>query len=415
VPLQDWVSSDSRESLVLLLVAVGAAFLVACANIANLVLARAATRTHEVGLRAALGGSRQSIFRTVLTEHAVLAALGAAGGLGVATALLRLLPFVAPPDLPRLLEVHMSWTALLAAAGLCVVATLAFGLLPALRAARTDPQRALRGDGRSTGPRGRLPQALVAVEVALSVALLITTGLLLTSLMRLESVDRGYAADHVLTAAISLPVQRYGDLGRYADNGARRRFWEALVERLEAEPEVVAAGVTSMLPLRGSNWGSFAVAEGDERPREEWLQVQYRWVSPGFFDAMGLPIHAGRAMGPLDDDRGVAVVSERIAAQLWPGDSPLGRTFGPNSAPDEETRLEVIGVVPDVHSTDLADAQIPIVYVPYWRPGAPLSTVVVRTAVEPSAVVGTLRRVVSAMDPELPLASVQTMQDVTRS
>jgi putative ABC transport system permease protein len=170
-----------------------------------------------------------------------------------------------------------------------------------------------------------------------------------------------------------------------------------------------------MLPLRGSNWGSFAVAEGDGRPREEWLQAQYRWVSPGFFEAMGLPVLTGRAMGALDGDRGVAVASERIAEQLWPGDTPLGRWFGPDNPPDEQTRLEVVGVVPDVHSTDLAAARIPIVYVPLWRPGSPVSAVVVRTAVEPSAVVGTLRRVVSAMDPELPVANVQSMQDVERA
>jgi putative ABC transport system permease protein len=414
IPLREWLTGESRAGLLLLLAAVGAAFLVACLNIANLMLVRATARSREAGLRAALGASRLAIFRGVLIESATLALAGAAMGTALAAGFLRVFAAIAPAGMPRVDEVHVDWTVLVAGLALAVAATLAFGVLPAGRMTRVDPQQALRANTRAVTDSGRRSrQALVSLEVGLSAGLLAVAGLLLASFVRLERVDRGFDPANVLTAEISLPAARYPSPGRYGDAAETRlRFFDALIERLEAAPGGVAAGVTTMLPLRGNNWGAGATPEGVELSGEEQPDLQYRWVSPGYFRAMGLPLRAGRSFVSADRPRLVAVLSERAARLLWPEEQAIGRRF----YTDTPDRLyEVVGVVPDVHTEDPATEPFPLVYLPAWLPGSPIAAVAVRTTASPSAAAGILRDVVASLDRDLAISDVQTMAAIDRA
>ena len=402
VPLHEWVTGESRTSLLVLIAAVAIAFLVGCVNIANLMLTRATARAREAAVRAAIGASRLAIFRTVLIESAVLALAGTAAGAGLAIVFVKAFVAAAPPDLPRLSEIQMDWTALAVGAGLFIVATLAFGVFPATRLAAAEPQDALRAGGRSLSDlSGGLRQALVSIEVALSVALLVAAGLLLTSFLRVNGVDRGFDPDRALTADFNLPALQY------RDPAARLRFYEALIDRLESSSAVEAAGVTSNLPLKGPQWIASAVPEGSTRPIEEALRVQYRWVSPGYFRAMGLPLRAGRSFLPEDRGKRAVVLSEGAARRLWPQGGAVGRRLNRG---DDRPLSEVVGVVPDVHSETLEGDPEPIVYVQMSEPGIPPSSVVVRTRGDSSAAVGVLREAVASLDRQLPLANLQTMR-----
>jgi predicted permease len=402
VPLHEWVTGESRASLLLLMAAVGMAFLVGCVNIANLMLTRATARSREASVRAAVGASRLAIFRTVLIESAVLALAGSTTGAVLAVAFVKAFVAAAPPYLPRVSEIEMDWTALLVGAALFIVATLAFGALPATRMSRAVPQDALRtADRSSSDASGHLRQIMVSIEVALSVALLVAAGLLLASFVRLNGVDRGFDPDRVLAADFNLsPLQ-------YPNQPARLRFYEELLARLESSSGVEAAGVTSMLPLRGLQWGASAIAEGDSRPVEEAVRVQYRWVSANYFRAMGLPLRAGRTFRPEDRGKPAVVLSESAARRLWPEGEAVGRRLSRGDGP----LSEVVGVVPDVHSESLEGDPGPIVYAQMSESfGLPPSSVVVRARGDSLAAVGVLREAVASLDRRLPLANVQTLR-----
>ncbi|HEX6995701.1 MAG TPA: ABC transporter permease [Gammaproteobacteria bacterium] len=413
IPLHEWVTGESRDGLLMLLAGVAAALLVACVNIANLMLARATERTREAGIRGALGASRTAIFRGSLIESGLLAGAGAAAGVVIAFVGVRLFTSLAGAGLPRAASVELDGSVLAAVVALAVGSTFAFGLLPALQMTRVDPQRALKTSGRSfteSSERAGARQALVSIEVALSTALLIVAGLLLTSFVRLGGVERGFNAENVLTAEIGLPF------ARYPDDDARLRFYQSLLERLDAEPRVVAAGVTSALPLSGTNWGSTALPLGANPPAEERPRIEYRFVSPGYLEAMGIPILAGRSLAPREYRDYVAVISERTAMQVWGEPRPLGRRFHMGD-PDEPT-YEVVGIVPDVPSEDLAVEPAPIVYAPLAAtPGIvfPIASVSVRTAGDPAAAAGLLREAVRSLDPGLAIGQLRTMSEIEAS
>ncbi len=408
-PLLDDVTGQSREGLWLLLAAVGAALLVACLNIANLMLVRAATRIREAAVRSALGASRVAIVRGLLIEGAALAFAGAVAGCLIGAAVLRVFTVFPQTGLPRLEEVRMDWLALAVTSALAVGCTLVFGLLPALKLTRADPQDALRESNRSvsaSAPRVRARQALVSVEVGLSVTLLIVAGLLLTSFVRLGEVDRGFEASNVLTAEVGIPFLRYN-----SDDKALV-FWSSLLGKLRAAPGVVAAGITSSLPLRGDNYGSAAIRDGEHPSFAEQPQVQYRFVSDGYFSALGIGLLAGRPLREADTGHKVAVISQRVADLLWPDTSPIGRRFH-RGVPGET--FEVVGLVPDVPTRDLATKPAPIVYAPLTATGGivfRLASVAVRTRGDPATAVTTLRNAVASLDAGLAISKVQTMSDI---
>jgi putative ABC transport system permease protein len=412
-PLRESLTGQSRSGLLLLLGAVGAALLVACLNVANLMLVRARRSAGAAALRTALGSPRAAIFRGAMVESVVLALLGCAVGIAVAAALLRGFAAVAPAGLPRADEVGFDSTAVLVGLALSLAVTLIFGVVPALRTSRADPQDALRANARGiSGSLGWAGQGLVSMEVGLSAGLLVVAGLLTMSFARLQVVDRGYDAGNVLTAELTLPAATYGPASRREADNAHERFWDQLIERLESDPGVVAAGVTSMLPLRGDNWADGARPAGDEGPLPEELPaVQYRWVSPNYWAAMGAPMLRGRPFDADDRAQRVAVLSFLTANTLWPGADPIGRYFY-RGDPDE--LYEVVGVVSDVHTIDLADEPVPMVYLPLWLPGAPVTSVSIRTLGDPTIAVTTLRDAVRSLDAQLAVSDVQTMAQIDR-
>jgi predicted permease len=408
IPLHEWVTGTSRQGLLLLLAAVGAALLVACLNIANLMLVRATARSREAGVRAALGASRLAIFRGVIVESALLSCGGAAAGIGIAIGGLEMFERIAGAGLPRAGEVQMDGTALLAALALAIISTLAFGLLPALKLTRVDPQKALRTSSRAfteTAERVRLRHALVSAEVGFSTLLLIVGGLLLVSFVRLDSVDRGFNPTSLLTAGIGLPFTRY------PENADRLAVYEEILDGLRGRPGIVAAGVTTRLPLTGSAWGSTAIAEGTNPVAAERPQVQYRFVSPGYLEAMGLTLLTGRALDERDYARPVAIVSERAANVVWPSVDPLGRRFHMG---DPENLQEVVGLVPDVLTDGFTTDPPPIVYMSLTGQGfvQPSVSIAVRTDGDPLVAVGALRDAIQSIDADLPISNVRTMQQI---
>ena len=411
-PLHEFVTGSSRAGLILLLAAVAAALVVACLNIANLMLVRATARSREAGVRAALGASRLAIFRGVLIESVLLAAAGAAAGVGVSAAALEIFTAVAGATLPRADEATLDGTALAVALGLAFAATVAVGLVPAFRMTRVDPQDALRDSRRGitdSPGRQRLTGALVTLEVALSVGLLTVAGLLLTSFVRLDAVERGFEPSNVLTAEVGLPRVRY------ADDTARMAFYASLLRELEAQPGVVAAGVTSSLPLMGSNWGSTVTPEGVSLTAAERSGVDYRFVSPGYLEAIGIPLLAGRSIDARDDGRLVAVLSEGVARRFPRRDGVVGQRFYRGDE-DRADLFEVIGLVPDVPSDDLAVDPRPIVYVPLRSPDEgrvlSLARIAVRTEGDPALSAGLVRDTVASLDSELAVSDIRTMSEI---
>jgi putative ABC transport system permease protein len=412
-PLHEFVTGSSRAGLILLLVAVAAALVVACLNIANLMLVRATARSREAGVRAALGASRLAIFRGVLIESVLLATAGAIAGVGVSAAALEIFTSVAGATLPRADEVRLDGTALMVALVLAFAATVAVGLVPAFRMTGVDPQEALREGSRAVTDsprRQRFTRALVTLEVALSVSLLTVAGLLLTSFARLDAVERGFEPSNVLTAEVSLPRVRYP-----TDDG-RIRFYGALLRELDAHPGVVAAGVTSSLPLTGSNWGSTVNPEGVSLPPEQRLLVEYRFVSPGYLEAMGIPLMAGRSVEAQDDGRLVAVLSEGVARRFWSGREVIGRRFYRGNPDEAGDLFEIIGLVPDVHSVDLATEPKPLVYVPLRGrfEGAvfPTVSIAARTEGDPAMAAAFVRNTVASLDRELAVSKIRTMSEI---
>lgn len=405
-PLKDRVVERSRIGLLMLLAAVGAVLLIACLNLGNLILVRALVNGRETAIRAALGAGQSRILRTALIESLLIALAGAVLGIVLAYNLVALFAANAPAGLPRADELAMAPQTLLYSLLLSFVCAAAFGLAPAVRLMRTNPQDALRGAGRSTEGAGpaRVREWFVTAQVALSAMLLIVAGLLITSFMRLNAVDRGYDAANVLTAELSLPR------GAYPDEDARRRFYDELLQRLEAQPGVLAAGVSSILPLKGDAWQDWVSVEGDERPLDQRPIMGYRTVSPNYLATLGVALYAGRSMQLADYPRSVAIVSRSAAESLWPGQNAIGKLF--RRGDPEEPAFEVVGVVDDVRSRSLDQSPTPLVYVSLWKNTPDVGALAVRTSMAPAAMTALLRENVRALDATIPVSNIATMAQI---
>ena len=407
VPLHESVTGGARRALLVLLAAVGCVLLIACANVATLLLARGTVRIRELAVRAALGATRARVARQQLTESAVIGVLGGAAGILIAYWSLLALRGAGGFQLPRFDEVRLDARLLAVATAAAVLTGLAAGLVPAWRVARTDPIEALRG-GRAAAPGGaRLRALLVAAEIALTLALMIGAGLLVRSMAQLGQVDTGLRADGVLLAEIGLPTAVYPP-------AARAAFFDAAVDEIRTIPGVEAAGAGGPIPLSGREailrFGlriegrpDAAAGRGD--------RVYVRWATEGYFRAMGIPVLAGRAFS--DRDRGgstpVAVIDETLAARHFPGESPLGRRI---RASNDQTWREIVGVVGAVRQTRIEDAPEPHMYVlQAQRPTAAL-TIAVRTAANPTALLPAVRERVRRLDPDLAVFNARTLQDV---
>ena len=407
VPLHAQLVGDVRTPLFVLLGAVGLVMLIACANVANLMLARTSARLPEIAMRSALGASRHRLIRQLLTESSLLAFGGGALGLLLASFIVRGLLSLGP-DLPRLTDVALHGPVVAFALGVSLLTGLAFGLAPAVQAARSEPAAALKGGGPRSGVgRGvqRARSALVVAEIALSLMLLVGSGLLLRSFARVTEVGVGFETAGIVSAQLGLPGSRYQDTQQ------RVQFYEALVERVRSLPGIVEAGAITFLPLAGQ--GSATSFWVNDRPVPEAGQIpvaDIRWVHRDYHRTMEIPLLAGRFFDGRDgpDAPLVVVVSRVLAERFWPDGDPIGQSI---SMPWGDTLVaEIVGVAGDVrHNGPDTTPREKI----YWHhvqfQDFSTMTIVARTTGDPLDHVGAIRAEVNAMDPDLPLFNVRTM------
>ena len=416
-PLSQVATGNIRPALLVLLGAVGFVLLIACANVANLLLARAAARSKEIAVRTALGATRDRLIRQLLTESVLLALGGGALGLGLAFWGLRAVVAANAANLPRADEIGIDLQVACFTLIVSLVTGLLFGLAPALQLSGADLHGALKEGGRgSAGDRAgqAVRRSLVVAEVALALTLLTGAGLLVKSFARLQGVDPGFAPDHLLTFNLSLPAAKYpADTQQIA-------FFDQVLPALTRILGIRAVGATSVMPFSGS-WttGSFEI-EGYQSPKNQpgpWGDV--RIVSPGFFQALRIPLIRGR---PLSDEdragsRPVAVIDEEFVHRYWPREDPLGKrfTFGPPAGvTDTSARewIEVVGVVGHTKHEGLdAEARLQL-YLPYRQAGRPTLWAAVRTAGDPERYTNLVRAAVRSVDPDQPISMVRTMDEL---
>jgi predicted permease len=417
--VMDELVGDYRRRLLTLLGAVGLVLLIACGNIANLLLARAAARSGELAIRAALGAGRGRIVRQLLTESLLLSVIAGAAGLALASWGVKALAAAAPPGVPRLEQASIDPMVLGFTMLIAIVCAVIFGLAPALRAARTDVQGVLKEGGRGTGAgvvRDRLRTALIVGEVALALVLLVGAGLLIRSGMALERVSPGFDPSRVLAARLSLPAADYKDPERVL------RTFEEVAAAAAAVPGVRAAALTSQVPMGPGGNGNGLIPEGAAFDIKNSVQSRLRIVTPGYFDTMGIAVVRGRAL-TAEDRRGalkVMVVSESLAQALFKGADPIGRRVaccepGPDGkSPDYKT---VVGVAADTRWRGPAEPPSPEFYLPAaqipavaWEWIQRTLYVAVRANGEPSSIVNPLRNAIAPIVPGVPLFDLRTME-----
>jgi putative ABC transport system permease protein len=407
VGLEDQITGRARGGLKLMLAAVAAVLLIACVNIANLLLARAVGRRREMAVRTALGAGAGRLARQMLVESVLLAAAGGAFGMALAYGAVRLMLANAPLDIPRLDEIHPDARLLGFNFAVAAAAGLLFGWLPAWRFAHADPLEAMKSGARgSTGARagGRIRAWLVAAEVGLSAMCLIAGGLLLHSFVRLLRVDKGFDADRLVTVSLNLPGTRYSSLEKM------QTFQHALLERVRMLPGVIAAGVSNQLPLSGEGGNNLVAPEGSHLAVMDRPLADIRLVNPDYFRTMNIPLRSGRLFEERDRGRLVGLVSAITASRLWPGADPVGKRFcmGGGNGP----WIEVLGVVGDIRGVSLNRAPENTVYVPYWQRSFNRVSLAVRTGMTATAAAPMLRTAIHEVDPEMPVPAVRTMDDL---
>jgi predicted permease len=418
VPLQNGMVADVRARLLILLGAVALVLLIACANLANLTLSRAATREKEIGIRVALGAGRGRIVRQLLTESVLLASLGGSLGLLLATKGLALLKALLPADTPRLMDVRMDWRVLAFTAGLAILAGLLFGLAPALHASRAALAQSLKSGARGAAisVSQRLRSGLVVAEVSFAVLLVIAAGLLIRSLWALSHVNPGFRSEHVLTARITPDESFCNDAERCV------AFYRNVLDQVQAFPGVSGAALVNTLPLGGRvskrslDVEDYEVPAGEDSPLF-WLNV----VTPDYFQVMDIPVLAGRRFSETDvSGTPVAVITAETARRYWPNQNAVGKHI---RLLNDKSWRTIVGVIPDVRAYDL-QRTIPrwiegTAYVPY-NPTATLEdrrvpaemTIAIRSAAENSQLATMLRKNVAALNQEVAISEVKSMDAV---
>jgi putative ABC transport system permease protein len=413
VPLLDQVVGDVRPALLVLLAMVGLVLLIACANVTNLFLARAAERRKEVAIRTSLGAERLELARQSLVESVLLALVGGAIGLLLALWGLKVLQALEPDNLPRLAEVSIDGGVLLFTLGVTVAAGLLFGLVPAIRASRPDLQGTLKEGGKTddVGGGSRLRKALVAGEVALALLVLVSAGLMLRSLDRLQAESPGFDPDGVLTADLFLsPAQ-------YPPGPDQVAYGERLLERIRELPAVESAGAVSGLPLSSVVFTVETEVEGDVRGEERALPAfDWRPIAPDYLETIGVPIVAGRGFDDRDHaaSRPVAIVSEDLAERYWPDQDPLGRrlmlTVGQPNGPEWRT---VVGVAGRVKAVSLEGESPEQVYTPRSQSPVPFFSLAVRTGDgDPMSVAPAVREAIWSVDRDQPIENLRPMTEI---
>lgn len=403
VPLLEDAVGAQRRSYLLLFGAVGCVLLIACANIANLMLARFAGRRREIAARFALGAGRGDVVRHLVTESMLVAGLGGAVGLLFAQGALSALARFGENLIPRILEIRIDPLALGFSLLVTLVTGLAIGLLPALQASAVNVVSALKESGRGTiGSGGRLRASLLVAEVSLSLVVLIAAGLMLTSFARLQRVEPGFRPDGVFSAQLALPPQRYPRERLVA-------FYEQLYRRLAALPGTASAALTDRVPLTGGQTPApVAIGGRSLPPLSERPQANRHLVSPKYFGTLGIPIRAGRDFDERDSARvpHVAIVNETFARRFFPGENPVGRTLVTGMA---QLPSQVVGVVADVRSTSLNTPPEADYFLPALQRPEPFTNILIRTNVTAAAMAPVVRDALRAVDPDLPLLQPQML------
>jgi putative ABC transport system permease protein len=395
-----------------LLGAVGFVLLIACANLASLLLTRSIARQKEIAIRTALGAQARQLIRQLLTESVMLAMAGGAAGLLIAMwgvdALVAALPDAHLNALPFLRSLRIDTGVLGFAFGLSVLTGVVFGLAPAIQASRVDLIGALKEGGRTSaaGTRQRLRGALVVTEIALAVVLLVGAGLMLKSLIRLLKVDVGFNPQNVLTMTVALPAGKYGEANR------RIAFQDQLRERMNALPGVESASFVSILPLIGGNTTRFFVEGDPVPPPGQEIEANFRVTGPGYFQTLGIPLISGRFFDERDtaDAPGVVTISKTVADRVFAGRDPIGQRLsypGFTGPPDL-----VVGVVGDVKITGLDDAIKPVLYYPYPQDPSMTTNLVVRSTADPSSLVNAIRSECRTLETDVALFSVRTIEEM---
>jgi putative ABC transport system permease protein len=418
VPLQQFITGNVQRALFILMGAVGFVLLIACANVANLLLSWADTRRREIAVRGALGAARGDIVRQLLIESMMLSTLGAGAGVLLAHGALQTLKALRPTGLPRVENVTIDPSALAFTVGLAVTCGLLFGLVPALQIARQDLSRVLSESGRGAAPgRVRLAvrRSVVVVQLAFSVMLVIGAGLLLRSLIELQRIDLGFDDRNVLTAQVQLPATDYAEGERIVS------FFRQVTERLEQLPGVVAAGGVRLLPLARTIGDWSITPEGRDIAPGENPNGDFQFATPGYLHAMGLSLVAGRWFTAADRENAplVVVVNDTMAARYWPGESAIGKRFKMGGRDSTRPLMTIVGIVKTSRHNAVVEEPRAEMYLPHAQlptttgvSAARFMTLVLKADRDPLALTGALRDAVRAVDPNVPVADVQTMEQV---
>lgn len=407
------IVGDIRPALRILMAAVGLVLLIACANVANLLLARASGRQKELALRAALGAGRWRIIRQLLTESVLLGVFGGALGLALAWGGLKFLVALSPENIPRTGEIGIDWMALGFTLLISTLTGLIFGAAPAWQASRSDLHETLKEGGRTgavSGKRG-LRNMLVVAEVAVALVLLIGAGLLIRSFLKVQQVNPGFNPEKMLVLQLSLPDSKY------PEPADRDRFFQSMIEKVRAIPGVERAGISTSVPMSGSNSSASFTIEGRQVPRGETSPWGNRWYAgPDYFQTMGISLIKGRYFDERDtaDSPLVAIIDQSMQSKFWPDEDPIGKriSFGRSDSGDPVWR-EIVGVVGHVKQMGLDGASPVQYYIPHRQNPAAGVYLAVRTGQgDPAALTATVRGAIQSIDPELPVFKVRTMEKI---
>jgi putative ABC transport system permease protein len=409
LPLKAAVVGGTERTLWMLMAGAGVVLLIVCVNLASLLLARSMTRTHEVAVRAALGASRWNLLRQFVTEGALLVTAGGALGILLAVEGLHTIVHRAPVSIPRLETLHLDSRVLLFSLVVSLLAGLLFSVLPGLRLSRTQPGDALKSvAATTTGARKteRLRDMLAGAEMALCTVLLIAALLLAESVMRVLKENSWLEVQHVLAVDLIAPPNEYGTSAKL------QQLYDGLLRKVKALPGVRAAGFSNALPLRGEMWGNSVDFQEAPVPEQKQTNANFRFVSPEYFQAIGLPLVRGRYFQPSDEGHNEVVISEGVAIKALPGRNPIGmhlRWHVPYTA--KPLFCAVVGVVADARAEPDQEAP-PIVYFPYWVWSPNEISLVVRTAANPSATARDVRQTIRRLDSQIAIPNEETMRDV---
>ncbi|HEY0367923.1 MAG TPA: ABC transporter permease [Pyrinomonadaceae bacterium] len=411
VELRESLVGDFRTALLILLGAVAFVLLIACANVANLLLARAVYRQKEIAVRTALGASRIRIVRQLLTESMLLSVVSGVVGFTLSFGLTRLLIAITPPNTPRVSEIGIDFRVFGLTLAIAVFAGLLFGLFPALQTSRPNLNDTLRDSGQrgsQTGGHNRAGSLFIVSEIALSFILLVGAGLLIKSFLHLREINPGFNSENVLVMRVSLPP------GKYQQGEPRAQIYEELVDHVKATPGVESAAAVLSLPLGADSFqvGRGLIREGRPMTPEEEMNALYLPVTRDYFQTLQIPLKGGRTFKDQDtlESTKVVIVNETMARRLWPGQSPVGRRF--TIWRDEKFPREVVGVVGDTKGS-LDKEPGNQMYVPYAQdPTWGSLSLVVRTNGEPTALAGSVRDAIRAVDKAVPNYNLKTMNDV---